>query len=183
MQNLQNLQNAQSMQSVQNSTNIHDNVKNIAMQNVTSAPMSVAPQNNSNAANTPLTASLDESFDKSFDTRHTEEGEFEHHGDINGVNGSINSVNNHNDVAYDEKDAKMMSSMLGLAENQHELDMDERFDKAFDLQQENLTNVSQLSGSFGKPSQQIAHCEFMVGERYCKLPVKVGNKCHIHQNK
>lgn len=168
-------------------TNIHDSVKTMAMQNVMTVP---------NMANQRAKLETAETNEMLNNNGTLNNGTL-NNGTLN--NGTLNDEITHSEEPQsskqspqieqnnfdDNNDEKLMNSMLGFEKNQRyseqdELDIDRRFDKAFELQQENLSNVSQNTV---KPQQIIAHCEYMVQGRYCKLPVQYGNKCHRHQDK
>lgn len=167
--------------------NMHDNVKNLAMQNVVTAP-NIATQRARDEITEPEGGKNVSFMENQNDNNMHETDE---------QNSDNDSMGNN--------DEKLMNNMLGFNERRNEngnegvyarvhghvderihdrtendeSDLDKRFDKAFDLQQENLAGVSPAA----KAPSQIAHCEYIVQGRYCKLPVQYGNKCHKHYDK
>lgn len=163
--------------------NMHDNVKNLAMQNVVTAP-NIATQRARDEIAEPEGGKNVSFMENQNDNNMHETDE---------QNSDNDSMGNN--------DEKLMNNMLGFNERRNEngnervyghvddrvhettendeSDLDKRFNKAFDLQQENLAGIPPAA----KAPSQIAHCEYIVQGRYCKLPVQYGNKCHKHYDK
>ncbi len=170
--------------------NMHDNVKTVAMQNVLTAP-NVANQrakiepNMNDQRESDKMPNLQDDDSHEFSGLHNEQGDYFEQSEQSEQQREQSEQREQNlDDQFNNQDEKMMNNKLELNQLQYpeqdDPDLDKRFDKAFDLQQENLIGNSQNPAKTG---QMIAHCEYMVKNRYCKLPAQYGNKCHMHHDK